>query len=672
MYLRIQQLGISRVTGPDIVTALLSRLLVESEKRIMDSRKSDFRAQVEKLEGARNWNRWKREIVLILRHEKVLGVVMGEERVPQPPAGSSTGDTYSEAHCAAVEAFEQRDTLTQLILRHGIDVKSDKLICEGCMMGKQHRKSFKTRTTRPEIPGEQINVDLCGPMEHVSLGGVRYYICFKDDYSRFRRVFFLEKKSEVPDVLKKFIAEAETAGHRVKEILTDQGKEINNNAVRNFLNEKGIKLQTSIAFTPEMNGAAEREHRTEHTETSDEEGNGNRRLNVEVSTRNLMLMSADREWGQTRNRRLFCRAFDYLCNPHQGSSGEIEERNAPPHPGRVPPRPAPGPNPPMAAPGTKRPPTEDSEEPSPPPPGTNQPKLTKFWALLFTTGLITPPRNRCDGTMWTSRLFRIDWSKPQLIGPTASKSAQRFNTKLTDEILAKTFVQPHLNYFHIYRVNGSIVIVLKSRIGTELQKKLFLIHIYSESLPEQVSVNLVKSSLIIATTLLSWQWSQTPLLVQKNKTLMLCSCLNKSIVRKNTGFMVKQGSHGLRLTEERAPLTTATTPRALSRRPMRGRPYRPDPVKKMQNLVKTATQFGSPVRTSALNQISNTEIQPILTYREWKRCRNLQGIQKAQKIQNRGSQQIYRLLSVFTYFLGTRAWQGQPNPNSPRSGCRPT
>ncbi|CAB0015886.1 unnamed protein product, partial [Nesidiocoris tenuis] len=37
-------------------------------------------------------------------------------------------------------------------------------------------------------------------------------------------------------------------------------------------------------------------------------------------------------------------------------------------------------------------------------------------------------------------------------------------------------------------VNGSIVIVLKSRIGPELQKKLFLIHIYSESLPEQVSV----------------------------------------------------------------------------------------------------------------------------------------------------------------------------------------
>ncbi|CAB0016346.1 unnamed protein product, partial [Nesidiocoris tenuis] len=42
-------------------------------------------------------------------------------------------------------------------------------------------------------------------------------------------------------------------------------------------------------------------------------------------------------------------------------------------------------------------------------------------------------------------------------------------------------------------LNGSIVIVLKSRILTELQKKLFLIHIYSESLPEQVSVCPIKN-----------------------------------------------------------------------------------------------------------------------------------------------------------------------------------
>ncbi|CAA9994024.1 unnamed protein product, partial [Nesidiocoris tenuis] len=72
------------------------------------------------------------------------------------------------------------------------------------------------------------------------------------------------------------------------------------------------------------------------------------------------------------------------------------------------------------------------------------------------------------------------------------------------------FNYSHLNWASIRSypsVNGSIVIVLKSRIGTELQKKLFLIHIYSESLPEQVSrsqnvcvgvKNLVESSVVIS------------------------------------------------------------------------------------------------------------------------------------------------------------------------------
>ncbi|CAA9998116.1 unnamed protein product [Nesidiocoris tenuis] len=41
--------------------------------------------------------------------------------------------------------------------------------------------------------------------------------------------------------------------------------------------------------------------------------------------------------------------------------------------------------------------------------------------------------------------------------------------------------------FDTIRLNGSIGIILKSRIGTELQKKLLLTHIYPESLPEQVS-----------------------------------------------------------------------------------------------------------------------------------------------------------------------------------------
>ncbi|CAA9995014.1 unnamed protein product [Nesidiocoris tenuis] len=51
---------------------------------------------------------------------------------------------------------------------------------------------------------------------------------------------------------------------------------------------------------------------------------------------------------------------------------------------------------------------------------------------------------------------------------------------------------------HAAADDRSIGVVLKSRIGTELQKKLFLIHIYSESLPEQVIESLEMWPLIIS------------------------------------------------------------------------------------------------------------------------------------------------------------------------------
>ncbi|CAB0012141.1 unnamed protein product [Nesidiocoris tenuis] len=70
---------------------------------------------------------------------------------------------------------------------------------------------------------------------------------------------------------------------------------------------------------------------------------------------------------------------------------------------------------------------------------------------------------------------------------------QEFEPELLT-ILVRLMPKPMLLKQTLYQptgVNGSIVIVLISRIGTELQKKLFLIHIYSESLPEQVSVHMV-------------------------------------------------------------------------------------------------------------------------------------------------------------------------------------
>ena len=92
-----------------------------------------------------------------------------------------------------------------VLKQHGINVEANKKICDGCALGKAHRQSLGTRTNRPSTIGEQINADVCGPMTETSAGGARYYVCFKDDYSKFRRMFFIATKGEVADCLRKFL-----------------------------------------------------------------------------------------------------------------------------------------------------------------------------------------------------------------------------------------------------------------------------------------------------------------------------------------------------------------------------------------------------------------------------------------------------------------------------------
>jgi hypothetical protein len=68
---------------------------------------------------------------------------------------------------------------------------------------------------------KQINADVCGPMTETSVGGAHYYVCFKDDYSKFRRVFFITTKGEMADCLQKFLKEVKTAGHVTNVLLLD-------------------------------------------------------------------------------------------------------------------------------------------------------------------------------------------------------------------------------------------------------------------------------------------------------------------------------------------------------------------------------------------------------------------------------------------------------------------
>ncbi|GFX52556.1 retrovirus-related Pol polyprotein from transposon TNT 1-94 [Trichonephila clavipes] len=101
-----------------------------------------------------------------------------------------------------------RDLLSKYQIKS--DVKDSK-ICDGCCYGKQCRRPFGTRKQRATTPGELINKDVCGPMQQQSLGGVKFYVCFKDDFTKYRRVFFMQSKSEV-SALKRFLMKRKMLG----------------------------------------------------------------------------------------------------------------------------------------------------------------------------------------------------------------------------------------------------------------------------------------------------------------------------------------------------------------------------------------------------------------------------------------------------------------------------
>ena len=52
-------------------------------------------------------------------------------------------------------------------------------VCEGCIVGKQHRKNFPVeKSYRACTPLEIVHSDICGPMQTSSIGHCNYFLTF--------------------------------------------------------------------------------------------------------------------------------------------------------------------------------------------------------------------------------------------------------------------------------------------------------------------------------------------------------------------------------------------------------------------------------------------------------------------------------------------------------------
>lgn len=136
--------------------------------------------------------------------------------------------------------------------------------CECCIECKLSKKPFPKHslsTTKSIL--DLIHTDLCGPVTPTSVGNNVYIMTLIDDFSRFTRIYLLQRKSEAAEKIKSFVAEMVTQfGKKPKVIRSDRGGEYTGKALLEFYEKEGIIAQFTIPANPQQNGVAERKNRT--------------------------------------------------------------------------------------------------------------------------------------------------------------------------------------------------------------------------------------------------------------------------------------------------------------------------------------------------------------------------------------------------------------------------
>jgi transposase InsO family protein len=157
------------------------------------------------------------------------------------------------------------DVLRLAKMVNGIKIGGDhkESFCETCVQAKMTRKPFKNNRTKAKFPLEIIHTDVCGPIEVPTWDNKKYFVTFLDDFTHFCVVYLISFKSEVFDKVKLFISLAENHfNKKVRKIRCDNGREYLNNNLMSLTKTKGIVLDVTVPYTPQLNGKAERLNRT--------------------------------------------------------------------------------------------------------------------------------------------------------------------------------------------------------------------------------------------------------------------------------------------------------------------------------------------------------------------------------------------------------------------------
>ena len=141
--------------------------------------------------------------------------------------------------------------------------------CDACARAKIKRKYSRSSPSRPATrPLQRVHFDMSPKVPEVGAGGATGFLVVVDEFTGWDRVYMLSSKTQVPELLKEFKAEAEkhfatkmeglAAPHMLAGLRSD-GEIVNVQAcVREWCKEHGIRHEVSAPYSQDQDGIVER------------------------------------------------------------------------------------------------------------------------------------------------------------------------------------------------------------------------------------------------------------------------------------------------------------------------------------------------------------------------------------------------------------------------------
>lgn len=126
-------------------------------------------------------------------------------------------------------------------------LNGDLSFCEPCALGKIKREMFPSRSeTRATAPLGRIHSDICGPVD-LGYKGLKYFISFIDDKSRYSYIYTMKVRSEAAEKFKEYKSLVENQFNTsIKVLRTDNAPEYCQGEFKRLIDEAGIHHELTL------------------------------------------------------------------------------------------------------------------------------------------------------------------------------------------------------------------------------------------------------------------------------------------------------------------------------------------------------------------------------------------------------------------------------------------